>query len=47
MAVQKQAVLELVKMHRGEGRSVGEVLGSVSGAIELLPVEEGRGRKKG
>jgi len=29
MAVQKQAVLELVKTHRGEGRSVGEVLGSV------------------
>ena len=29
MAVQKQAVLELVKAHRGEGRSVGEVLGSV------------------
>jgi hypothetical protein len=27
MAVQKQAVLELVKTHRGEGRSVGEVLG--------------------
>ena len=29
MAVQKQAVLELVKTRRGEGRSVGEVLGSV------------------
>ena len=29
MAVQKQGVLELVKRHRGEGRSVGEVLGSV------------------
>ena len=29
MAVQKQAVLELVETHRGQGRSVGEVLGSV------------------
>jgi transposase len=29
MAVQKQAVLELVETHRGRGRSVGEVLGSV------------------
>ena len=29
MAVQKQAVLDLVKAHGGEGRSVGEVLGSV------------------
>jgi transposase len=29
MAVQKQAVLELVEAHRGKGRSVSEVLGSV------------------
>lgn len=29
MASQKQAVLELVEAHRGEGRSVSEVLGSV------------------
>jgi transposase len=29
MGNQKQAVLELVERHRGQGRSVGEVLGSV------------------
>jgi len=29
MGNQKQAVLELVETHRGQGRSVGEVLGSV------------------
>lgn len=29
MGIQKQAVLELVETHRGQGRSVGEVLGSV------------------
>ena len=29
MAVQKQAVMELVQTHAGQGRTVGEVLGSV------------------
>ena len=29
MALQKQAVVELVQTQRGQGRTVGEVLGSV------------------
>ena len=35
MALQKQAVVELVQAHRGQGRT------------ELLPVEEERGSKEG
>jgi hypothetical protein len=47
MAVQKQAVVELVETHRGQGRSVGEVLGSVGvarsntakkGAVNSYPI---------
>jgi putative transposase len=47
MAVQKQAVLELVKTHRGEGRSVGEVLGSVGVArSSYYRWKKGEGEKK-
>ena len=48
MALQKQAVVELVQRHRGQGRTVGRGVGQCgSGPIELLPVEEERGRRKG
>lgn len=47
MAVQKQAVLELVKRHRDEGRSVGEVLGSVGVArSSYYRWKKGEGEKK-
>lgn len=47
MAVQKQGVLELVKRHRGEGRSVGEVLGSVGVArSSYYRWKKGEGEKK-
>ena len=47
MAVQKQAVLELVKRHRGEGRSVGKVLGSVGVArSSYYRWKKGEGEKK-
>ena len=48
MVVQKQAVVELVQRHRGQGRTVGEVLGSVGVTrSSYLPVEEERGSKEG
>ena len=40
MAVQKQAVLELVEAHRGKGRSVSEVLGSVGVARSMRGAKE-------
>ena len=47
MAVQKQAVLELVETHRGQGRSVGEVLGSVGVArSSYYRWKKGEGEKK-
>ena len=47
MAVQKQAVLELVETHRGQGRSVGEVLGSVGVArSSYYRWKRGEGEKK-
>jgi|SRR4029077_6934666 putative transposase len=47
MAVQKQAVLELVEAHRGKGRSVSEVLGSVGVArSSYYRWKKGEGEKK-
>ena len=47
MEDQKQAVLELVETHRGQGRIGRRGVGQCgSSAIELLPVEEERGEKK-
>lgn len=47
MGNQKQAVLELVETHRGEGRSVGEVLGSVGVArSSYYRWKKGEGEKK-
>ena len=48
MGNQKQAVLELVETHRGQGRSVGEVLGSVGIArASYYRWKKGAGEKKG
>lgn len=48
MESQKQAVLELVETHRGQGRSVGEVLGSVGVArASYYRWKKGLGEKKG
>jgi putative transposase len=48
MGNQKQAVLELVEAHRGQGRSVGEVLGSVGIArASYYRWKKGEGEKKG
>ena len=48
MGNQKQAVLELVETHRGQGRSVGEVLGSVGIArASYYRWKKGEGEKKG
>jgi putative transposase len=48
MGNQKQAVLELVETHRGQGRSVGEVLGSVGIArASYYRWKKGEGDKKG
>ena len=48
MSNQKQAVLELVEIHRGRGRSVGEVLGSVGIArASYYRWKKGGGEKKG
>jgi len=48
MENQKQAVLELVETHRGQGRSVGEVLGSVGIArASYYRWKKGEGDKKG
>jgi putative transposase len=47
MGNQKQAVLELVETHRGQGRSVGEVLGSVGIArASYYRWKKGEGAKK-
>jgi putative transposase len=47
MGNQKQAVLELVEAHRGEGRSVSEVLGSVGVArSSYYRWKKGEGEKK-
>ena len=48
MGNQKQAVLELVETHRGQGRSVGEVLGRVGIArASYYRWKKGEGEKKG
>jgi transposase InsO family protein len=48
MGNQKQAVLELVETHKGQGRSVGEVLGSVGIArASYYRWKKGEGEKKG
>jgi transposase InsO family protein len=48
MGNQKQAVLELVETHRGEGRTVSEVLGSVGIArASYYRWKKGEGEKKG
>ena len=48
MAVQKQAVVELVQRHRGQGRTVGEVLGSVGVArSSYYRWKKSEGAKKG
>ena len=48
MGKQKQAVLELVETHRGQGRTVGEVLGSVGiGRASYYRWKKGEGEKKG
>ena len=47
MAVQKQAVLELVETHHREGRTVSEVLGSVGVArSSYYRWKKGEGEKK-
>src|SRR5438034_10267893 len=47
MASQKQAVLKLVESHRGEGRSVSEVLGAVGVAgSSYYRWKKGGGEKK-
>ena len=48
MALQKQAVVELVQAHRGQGRTVGEVLGSVGVArSSYYRWKKSEGAKKG
>jgi putative transposase len=48
MAVQKQAVVELVQRQRGQGRTVGEVLGSVGVArSSYYRWKKSKGAKKG
>lgn len=48
MAVQKQAVVALVQTHKGQGRTVGEVLGSVGVArSSYYRWKKSEGAKKG
>jgi len=47
MGNQKRAVLELVETHRGQGRTVGEVLVSVGARSSYYRWKKGEGEKKG